>query len=141
MFAFQLQFQVFLHKEDNWKVIFFLKESRVLLVLGLTASKRKQNITESWNSQEICQPYDAAPWLHSRIQLASPGFTRPKSLPPEWAWLSRRATGIHTASCQSLLLPSLAYGKCQRTQTTKSGKRNKQRIKMTFTCPINIPWQ
>lgn len=53
MFAFQLQFQAFLHKEEDiLKVIFFKKESQVLSVL--TASKKKQNITQSWNSQEIC---------------------------------------------------------------------------------------
>lgn len=50
-------------------------------MLGLTASKKKQNITESWNSQEICQPYDPTTQLHPRIPLASPGFTRPKGLP------------------------------------------------------------
>lgn len=81
MFAFQLQFQAFLHKEEDiLKVIFFKKESQVLSVL--TASKKKQNITQSWNSQEICQPYDTTTQLHSRIQLASLDFTRPNSLPP-----------------------------------------------------------
>lgn len=100
------------HLESHVCLFLFFKESQVLLMLGLTASKKKQNITESWNSQEICEPYDTTPHLHSRIQLASPGFTRPKGLPPEWAWLSRKVTDIHTDSCQILLLLSLAYGKC-----------------------------
>lgn len=43
MFAFQLQFQVFLHKEDIWKANFF-KESQVLLALGLSASKKDQTL-------------------------------------------------------------------------------------------------
>lgn len=138
MFAFQLQFQIFLHKEDIWKVIFLKGKPGPL---GARTHSFRENITELWNRREICQPCDTTTQLHSRIQLASPGFTRPKGLPSEWAWLSRRVTDIHTASCQSHLLPSLAYGKCQRTQTTKSGKRNKKRITMTFMCPINIPWQ
>lgn len=55
MFAFQLQFQVFLHKEDIWKANFF-KESQVLLALGLSASKKDQTLQNHGIDRKFVSP-------------------------------------------------------------------------------------